>query len=938
MTPMSVVHRRAVPSQVSSYASGQPMPVHSPNMPSAKITTTVTTPRGTPQVTLQQGHSPRNPSPCVQQNVTSTVTASAVVPAPVPSAVSQIQQQHAQPAQHVQASVQQQQQSQRGPQGGNKSLGHYILGKTIGEGTFGKVKLGRHILTGERVAVKVLEKDRIIEVADIERVAREVQLLKLLRHPHVVQLFEIIETKGQLYLIMEYASGGELFDYIVNAGRVPEPEACRFFHQIMAGVEKIHAMNVVHRDLKPENLLLDEHKCIKIVDFGLSNRFRDGQRLKTACGSPCYAPPEMVAGMSYVPALCDLWSCGVILFAMVCGFLPFEDSNTKALYEKILSAKYTPPSFISASVKELIAGLLTVDPAQRFTIARVRAHPWYQQIPEASVRPRDLLPGQLGLDEDVLAELKRHGFPRDYAISCIQMNKHNNVTTTYYLLAAKRRRMQEQLQHRHFDEDLHLQREPTCPASPTPPQGMESPALAVRSTAEPQTTFSTTSPSMSSSKPATSTPTPSPAPPSPILQAATLPAPLPTPPSTPMVEHSTIIATSPPPGASATDPRSEPAPVRIQTPPAVGTPRREVSVGEQEQPLQAPPTPPTATASFTKDGQVDVLLGSRNAAVRGGHTGAVPSPSPAPVPAVSNMNAGAVGGVSINTASSLAQQATQGLNTPRTRTTNVAGMPGTPKGPAPQAVAPISSHPGSPLWRPAIQQLGGQSTSLPQPVSQQGSVAGTPQHSMTNVERRPSGSMGMVVGIGSSAEVRENSRSAEIRQMQVPSGGHLDIFRTAQSQASTPNATPTPSQQQQYRLQHQLQLQHQIQQQAQQLQQQAQLHQVPQSPRPEARYIVRQPLAMGQVQRAAMGSTPLSARARGQAGQQPIAQPATPRGSLSAREYGTRGCATATVNRTPAAAPASVVARATPTTPQPSTPQARMAYPSAWAFGGTRQR
>ncbi|CAE7026084.1 PRKAA1, partial [Symbiodinium sp. KB8] len=330
----------------------------------------------------------------------------------------------------------------------NKNLGHYILGRTIGEGTFGKVKLGRHILTGERVAVKVLEKDRIQEVADIERVAREVQLLKLIRHPHVVQLFEIIETRGQLYLIMEYASGGELFDYIVQNQRVPEPEACRFFHQIIAGVEQIHAMNVVHRDLKPENLLLDEHKCIKIVDFGLSNRFDDNQLLRTACGSPCYAPPEMVSGQSYVPQMCDLWSCGVILFAMVCGFLPFEDSNTSALYKKILAANYTAPSFITDSVKELIAGLLTVDPAKRFTIADVRAHEWYRQLPEASVRPRDLVSRQCGLEEDVLQELKCHGFPQEYATNCLLNNKHNSVTTTYYLLAAKRRRMAEHLQLR----------------------------------------------------------------------------------------------------------------------------------------------------------------------------------------------------------------------------------------------------------------------------------------------------------------------------------------------------------------------------------------------------------------------------------------------------------------------------------------------------------
>jgi len=330
-----------------------------------------------------------------------------------------------------------------------KSIGHYILGKTIGEGTFGKVKLGTHILTSERVAVKILEKERIVEVADVERVAREVHILKLIRHPHIVQLYEIIETRRQLYLIMEYASGGELFDYIVGKGRVPELEACRFFHQIIAGLEKVHAMNIVHRDLKPENLLLDEHKNIKIVDFGLSNVFRQGQLLKTACGSPCYAAPEMIAGHSYVPHLCDLWSCGVILFALVCGYLPFEDQNTSALYKKILAADYKTPKFISESVRDLISKLLTTDPTRRYNVPDVRAHPWYCQIPEASTPVPDRVEQgekqDQKLEEDVLTDLDAFGFPRDYAVRCLQLNKHNHVTTTYYLLSEKKRRLMERL-------------------------------------------------------------------------------------------------------------------------------------------------------------------------------------------------------------------------------------------------------------------------------------------------------------------------------------------------------------------------------------------------------------------------------------------------------------------------------------------------------------
>eukprot|EP00933_Yihiella_yeosuensis_P071581 TRINITY_DN7978_c0_g5_i1.p1 TRINITY_DN7978_c0_g5~~TRINITY_DN7978_c0_g5_i1.p1 ORF type:complete len:825 (+),score=159.10 TRINITY_DN7978_c0_g5_i1:186-2660(+) len=321
-----------------------------------------------------------------------------------------------------------------------KSIGHYILGKTIGEGTFGKVKLGTHILTGEKVAVKILEKERIVDVADVARVAREIHILKLVHHPHIIQLYEIIETPRQLYLIMEFCPGGELFDHIVANGRVREREACKFFHQIIAGVEQIHRMNVVHRDLKPENLLLDDSKNIKIVDFGLSNTFQDGQLLKTACGSPCYAAPEMVAGQRYVPSRCDVWSCGVILFALVCGYLPFEDQNTAALYRKILNADYQAPKFITDSVRDLIARMLNTDPEQRFTIPKIRIHAWYRQCPEASQSFSANDYGERVLEEDVLEQLDRFGFPREYAVKCLQMSKHNHVTTTYHLLAEKKKR------------------------------------------------------------------------------------------------------------------------------------------------------------------------------------------------------------------------------------------------------------------------------------------------------------------------------------------------------------------------------------------------------------------------------------------------------------------------------------------------------------------
>lgn len=139
---------------------------------------------------------------------------------------------------------------------------------------------------------------------------------------------------------MEYASGGELFDFIVAKGRVKEPEACKFFQQIIDGIEYLHKLNIVHRDLKPENLLLDSNKNIKIVDFGLSNTYIKGETLQTACGSPCYAAPEMIAGQKYHGSNVDIWSCGVIMFALICGYLPFEDPNTTNLYQKILKGEF----------------------------------------------------------------------------------------------------------------------------------------------------------------------------------------------------------------------------------------------------------------------------------------------------------------------------------------------------------------------------------------------------------------------------------------------------------------------------------------------------------------------------------------------------------------------------------------------------------------------
>lgn len=179
---------------------------------------------------------------------------------------------------------------------------------------------------------------------------------------------------------MEYASGGELFDFIVQRKRLKETDACKFFQQLISGVEYIHKCGICHRDLKPENLLLDESKNIKIVDFGLSNTYSPGGLLKTACGSPCYAAPEMIAGKQYHGINSDIWSTGIILYAMTCGYLPFEDPNTNLLYKKILACDYKIPTSVSGSLKELMKKILNTSPEKRITVAELRAHEWYTKI------------------------------------------------------------------------------------------------------------------------------------------------------------------------------------------------------------------------------------------------------------------------------------------------------------------------------------------------------------------------------------------------------------------------------------------------------------------------------------------------------------------------------------------------------------------------------
>lgn len=192
-------------------------------------------------------------------------------------------------------------------------------------------------------------------------------------------LYEIIETDTELYLVMEYCEGGELFNYIVDRERLTEEEASKFYLQLLAGIDYIHEAGICHRDLKPENLLLDFDNSLKIVDFGLSNLYEKDEKLSTACGSPCYASPEMIKGKQYNGLSSDIWSSGIVLYAMICGFLPFEDENNAALEAKIIEANLELPSFLSENSKDLLQKILNPNPLKRLTLSEIRDHPWFKE-------------------------------------------------------------------------------------------------------------------------------------------------------------------------------------------------------------------------------------------------------------------------------------------------------------------------------------------------------------------------------------------------------------------------------------------------------------------------------------------------------------------------------------------------------------------------------
>ncbi|XP_037550867.1 MAP/microtubule affinity-regulating kinase 3a isoform X5 [Nematolebias whitei] len=322
-------------------------------------------------------------------------------------------------------------------------VGNYRLLKTIGKGNFAKVKLARHILTGREVAIKIIDKTQL-NPNSLQKLFREVRIMKILNHPNIVKLFEVIETERTLYLVMEYASGGEVFDYLVAHGRMKEKEARAKFRQIVSAVQYCHQKHIVHRDLKAENLLLDADMNIKIADFGFSNEFTLGNKLDTFCGSPPYAAPELFQGKKYDGPEVDVWSLGVILYTLVSGSLPFDGQNLKELRERVLRGKYRIPFYMSTDCENLLKRFLVLNPAKRGTL-EVREDAEHQIMKDrwinAGFEDDELKPytePELDItDQKRIDVMVGMGYNLEEIQDSLAKMKYDEITATYLLLGRK---------------------------------------------------------------------------------------------------------------------------------------------------------------------------------------------------------------------------------------------------------------------------------------------------------------------------------------------------------------------------------------------------------------------------------------------------------------------------------------------------------------------
>ncbi|GAA6230211.1 serine/threonine-protein kinase SIK2-like [Lates japonicus] len=323
-------------------------------------------------------------------------------------------------------------------QGRPLQVGFYEIIRTLGKGNFAVVKLAKHKVTKTQVAIKIIDKTRL-NPSNLEKIYREVQIMKLLNHPHIIKLYQVMETKDMLYIVTEYAKNGEMFDHLTSNGRMSEDEARKKFWQILTAVDYCHRHHIVHRDLKTENLLLDANMNIKLADFGFGNFYNAGEPLSTWCGSPPYAAPEVFEGKEYEGPQLDIWSLGVVLYVLVCGSLPFDGPSLPALRQRVTEGRFRIPFFMSQDCENLIRKMLVVDPAKRISVAQIKQHRWMLADPTAAHQTlsHSLTEYNSNLgdySEPVLGIMNTLGIDRQRTIESLQSSSYNHFSAIYYLL------------------------------------------------------------------------------------------------------------------------------------------------------------------------------------------------------------------------------------------------------------------------------------------------------------------------------------------------------------------------------------------------------------------------------------------------------------------------------------------------------------------------
>lgn len=312
----------------------------------------------------------------------------------------------------------------------------FVMLRTLGKGSFGKVKEALHVETGQKLAIKILDKEKIAKKNDETRVAREIQILQTMHHPNLIQLYEIIETNKSFFFLMENATGGELSTYLETKGKLSEEEALKYFRQLVSAVRYMHSVGIAHRDIKPANILLDDRQSLKLIDFGLGNIYKPNQLLETPCGSPCFAAPELISGNPYEGETLDVWSCGVTLYNMVYGRLPFDDRSKEYLYESITACRYPLPSGPSRGCIKMIQRIFVLDTKKRIRFDDIMKDPWFlgQGNNQASILylPNDHKPV---LDHKIvlLTCTKIHPVTRQ-ALEAMIMDREKNRNTLFYYL------------------------------------------------------------------------------------------------------------------------------------------------------------------------------------------------------------------------------------------------------------------------------------------------------------------------------------------------------------------------------------------------------------------------------------------------------------------------------------------------------------------------